>query len=131
MAGILNHQQRTYKAKKPKICTKKPKICVAEFCGNPQHQPIAFHAIILSIFKICVCAPPAPMSVLILTIFVSMMLAAFFVGAFLYHHDYSGGDSMRDSILPFKKEKSRANKGEALLKPESAHPSAKPDPTQS
>ena len=45
------------------------------------------------------------MNVLILTIFVSMMLALFFVGAFLYHHDFSGGDPMRDSLLPFKKEK--------------------------
>jgi hypothetical protein len=47
-------------------------------------------------------------SVLVFTIFVSLMLAAFFVGAFLYHHDYSGGDAMRDSLLPFKKEKPRA-----------------------
>jgi hypothetical protein len=43
-------------------------------------------------------------SVLLLTIFVSMMLALFFVGCFLYHHDFSGGDSMRDSLLPFNKE---------------------------
>lgn len=50
------------------------------------------------------------MNVLVLTIFVSMMLAAFFVGAFLYHHDYSGGDAMRDSLLPFKKEKLSAEK---------------------
>lgn len=47
------------------------------------------------------------MNVLILTIFVSMMLALFFVGAFLYHHDFSGGDPMRDSLLPFKKEKQK------------------------
>lgn len=51
------------------------------------------------------------MSVLLLTIFVSMVLAAFFVGAFLYHHDYSGGDSMRDSLLPFKNEKARKSAG--------------------
>jgi len=47
------------------------------------------------------------MGVLLFTIFVSLMLAAFFVAAFGYHHDYSGGDSMRDSLLPFKKEKLR------------------------
>ena len=45
------------------------------------------------------------MNVLSVTIFVSMMLALFFVAAFLYHHDFSGGDSLRDSLLPFKKEK--------------------------
>lgn len=45
------------------------------------------------------------MSVLAVTIFVSMMLALFFVAAFLYHHDFSGGDSLRDSLLPFRKEK--------------------------
>ncbi len=45
------------------------------------------------------------MSVLYLTIFVSMMLALFFVAGFLYHHDFSGGDPLRDSLLPFKKEK--------------------------
>jgi hypothetical protein len=44
------------------------------------------------------------MNVLFVTIFVSMMLALFFVGAFLYHHDFSGGDALRDSLLPFKKE---------------------------
>jgi len=67
------------------------------------------------------------MSVLIFTIFVSMMLAAFFVGAFLYHHDYSGGDSMRDSLLPFKKEKPRVDEAEVLLSPDPAPPSTKPD----
>lgn len=46
------------------------------------------------------------MSVLAITIFVSMMLALFFVGAFLYHHDFSGGDPLRDSLLPFQKENS-------------------------
>jgi len=45
-------------------------------------------------------------SVLAVTIFVSMMLALFFVAGFLYHHDFSGGDSVRDSLLPFKPEKS-------------------------
>jgi hypothetical protein len=44
------------------------------------------------------------MSVLYLTIFVSVMLALFFVAGFIYHHDYSGGDPMRDSLLPFQKE---------------------------
>ncbi len=44
------------------------------------------------------------MNVLYLTIFVSVMLAIFFVAGFLYHHDYSGGDPMRDSLLPFQKE---------------------------
>lgn len=48
------------------------------------------------------------MSVLVFTIFVSLVLALFFVGAFLYHHDYSGGDALRDSLLPFQKEKSAA-----------------------
>jgi len=46
------------------------------------------------------------MSVLAYTIFVSVMLAAFFVGGFLYHHGYSGGDATRDSLLPFGREKS-------------------------
>ncbi len=45
------------------------------------------------------------MSVLYLTIFVSVMLAVFFVAGFVYHHNFSGGDPMRDSLLPFKKEK--------------------------
>jgi len=52
---------------------------------------------------------PQSMSVLYLTIFVSTALALFFVGAFLYHHDFSGGDSMRDSLLPFEKEKRDKN----------------------
>ncbi|MFZ4683083.1 MAG: hypothetical protein ACOYMS_11315 [Terrimicrobiaceae bacterium] len=47
------------------------------------------------------------MSVLYLTIFVSMMLGLFFVGGFLYHHDFSGGDPLRDSLLPFNKEKEK------------------------
>jgi hypothetical protein len=47
------------------------------------------------------------MSVLYLTIFVSTMLALFFVAGFVYHHHYSGGDPMRDSLLPFKKEKNQ------------------------
>lgn len=46
------------------------------------------------------------MSVIFLTVFVSLMLALFFVGGFLYHHDVSGGDPLRDSLLPFHKEKS-------------------------
>lgn len=45
------------------------------------------------------------MGVLYLTIFVSLMLAIYFVASFLYHHDFSGGDPLRDSMLPFKKEK--------------------------
>ena len=45
------------------------------------------------------------MNVLYLTIFVSVMLALFFVAGFLYHHDFSGGDPLRDSLLPFQKEK--------------------------
>ena len=45
------------------------------------------------------------MSVLFLTVFVSLALALFFVGAFLYHHDFSGGDATRDSLLPFREEK--------------------------
>jgi hypothetical protein len=45
------------------------------------------------------------MSVLYLTIFVSTMLALFFIGGFVYHHLHSGGDPMRDSLLPFQKEK--------------------------
>lgn len=44
------------------------------------------------------------MSVLAVTIFVSCGLAVFFVGAFLYHHDFSGGDADRDSLLPFRDE---------------------------
>lgn len=44
------------------------------------------------------------MSVLYLTIFVSLMLALFFAAGFLYHHDFSGGDPLRDSLLPFNKE---------------------------
>lgn len=42
------------------------------------------------------------MSVLFLTIFVSLMLALFFVAGFLYHHDYASGDPLRDSLLPFR-----------------------------
>jgi hypothetical protein len=47
------------------------------------------------------------MSVLFLTVFVSLMLALFFAGCFLYHHDYSGGDAMRDSLLPFDRDEDR------------------------
>lgn len=54
------------------------------------------------------------MNVLFLTIFISTALALFFVGAFLYHHDFSGGDSLRDSLLPFQKEKSRTRKKSVL-----------------
>ena len=43
------------------------------------------------------------MSVLYLTIIVSLMLALFFAAGFLYHHDFSGGDPLRDSLLPFNK----------------------------
>lgn len=46
------------------------------------------------------------MNVLFLTVFVSIMLALFFVAGFLYHHDYSGGDPRRDSLLPFQNETS-------------------------
>ncbi len=31
------------------------------------------------------------------------MLALFFAAGFLYHHDFSGGDPLRDSLLPFNK----------------------------
>lgn len=41
------------------------------------------------------------MSVLYLTVFLSLMLAIFFAAGFLYHHDFSGGDPLRDSLLPF------------------------------
>lgn len=58
------------------------------------------------------------MNVLFLTIFVSMMLALFFVAGFLYHHDYSGGDAMRDSLLPFQKEKLKLSKKINTKKPE-------------
>lgn len=44
------------------------------------------------------------MSVLYLTIFLSALLALFFVAGFLYHHDFSGDDPLRDSLLPFQKE---------------------------
>ena len=50
---------------------------------------------------------PLPMSVLHLTIFVSVLLALFFVAGFVYHHLHSGGDPLRDSLLPFKKEKNK------------------------
>lgn len=43
------------------------------------------------------------MSVLYLTIFISLVLALFFAAGFLYHHDFSGGDPLRDSLLPFNK----------------------------
>jgi hypothetical protein len=36
------------------------------------------------------------------------MLALFFAAGFLYHHDFSGGDSLRDSLLPFKEERPAA-----------------------
>lgn len=56
------------------------------------------------------------MSVLYLTIFISLMLALFFAAGFLYHHDFSGGDPLRDSLLPFDKredrKKSEAESGE-------------------
>ena len=51
------------------------------------------------------------MNVLFVTIFVSVMLALFFVAGFLYHHDYSGGDPRRDSLLPFQKEKTSPDVG--------------------
>lgn len=57
------------------------------------------------------------MNVLFLTIFLSTALALFFVGAFLYHHDFSGGDGRRDSLLPFGKEKPRSGKSEGPEKP--------------
>ncbi len=43
------------------------------------------------------------MSVLYLTIFISFVLALFFAAGFLYHHDFSGGDPLRDSLLPFNR----------------------------
>ena len=52
------------------------------------------------------------MSVLYLTIFVSVMLALFFVAGFIYHHDFSGGDPLRDSLLPFQKENPPGSGGE-------------------
>lgn len=52
------------------------------------------------------------MSVLYLTIFVSVMLALFFVAGFIYHHDFSGGDPLRDSLLPFQKENPPKTGGE-------------------
>lgn len=63
------------------------------------------------------------MNVLAVTIFVSMMLVLFFVAGFLYHHDFSGGDSLRDSLLPFKSEKPASAR-----KPESAHDSTSSTP---
>lgn len=54
------------------------------------------------------------MSVLYLTIFISLMLALFFAAGFLYHHDFSGGDPLRDSLLPFhKQEDKRKPEGES------------------
>jgi len=52
------------------------------------------------------------MSVLYLTVFVSVMLAIFFVAGFIYHHDFSGGDPLRDSLLPFQKENPPKTGGE-------------------
>jgi hypothetical protein len=51
------------------------------------------------------------MSVLYLTIFVSLMLALFFAAGFLYHHDFSGGDPLRDSLLPFDKQEDKKKPG--------------------
>ncbi|MBU3665809.1 MAG: hypothetical protein FGM15_08040 [Chthoniobacterales bacterium] len=59
------------------------------------------------------------MSVLYLTIFVSLMLALFFAAGFLYHHDFSGGDPLRDSLLPFNKEEQNKQKpGDAAVREE-------------
>ncbi len=44
------------------------------------------------------------MNVLFLTVFLSVLLAAFFVGGFLYHLDRASGDPRRDSLLPFTPE---------------------------
>ena len=63
------------------------------------------------------------MSVLFFTVFVSMMLVLFFVGAFLYHHDFSGGDPLRDSLLPFGKERVR-NAGDPTKTGAGRHSSA-------
>ncbi len=63
--------------------------------------------------------PGFRMNVLFLTIFISTVLALFFVGAFLYHHDFSGGDALRDSLLPFQKEqkeKSRTPESDKKVK---------------
>ena len=49
----------------------------------------------------------ASVSVLYLTIFISLMLALFFAAGFLYHHDFSGGDPLRDSLLPFDKQEDK------------------------
>lgn len=58
------------------------------------------------------------MSVLLLTIFVSLMLALFFAAAFLYHHDFSGGDPMRDSLLPFNKQENKKPAASAAVRTE-------------
>ncbi len=47
------------------------------------------------------------MNVLYLTIFISLLLALFFVAGFLYHCLRGSGDANRDSLLPF--DDSRAN----------------------
>ena len=39
------------------------------------------------------------------------MLALFFAAGFLYHHDFSGGDPLRDSLLPFDKREDRVKSG--------------------
>ena len=39
------------------------------------------------------------------------MLALFFAAGFLYHHDFSGGDPMRDSLLPFNKDEDKKPAG--------------------
>ena len=40
------------------------------------------------------------------------VLVLFFVAGFLYHHDFSGGDPLRDSLLPFQKENPPKTGGE-------------------
>jgi len=61
------------------------------------------------------------MNVLFVTVFVSVMLALFFVAAFLYHHDYSGGDPRRDSLLPFQKEKNATDRASAMTHEDENH----------
>ena len=47
-------------------------------------------------------------SVLFLTLFLSLVLALFFLAGFLYHHDFSSSDPLRDSLLPFQKDNQSA-----------------------
>lgn len=77
--------------------------------GSPENKDATGTIYVTQLYRF---RTPALMSVLFLTIFVSMMLALFFVGAFLYHHDFSGGDALRDSLLPFERERTRSVKSQ-------------------